>query len=123
MNDRTCTVLIVDDDPQILRRILPSESDVEVFLFAVFGSRGWNWRVARALFPEPKLTHPAKFGPFRVAVSFLGEHRSRAEKIADALASSLGRERVFVRPARRLRSGDGVSATRKCQKCCLRTYS
>src|ERR1017187_4917023 len=38
---------------------------------------------------------PAKSKRFRVALSFPGEHRPRVEKIAEALAGNLGRERVL----------------------------
>ena len=41
------------------------------------------------------MTQPAKSKRFRVALSFPGEHRPRVERIAEALAASLGREKVL----------------------------
>src|ERR1039457_5028631 len=41
------------------------------------------------------MENPAKSKRFRVALSFPGEHRPRVEKVADALARNLGRERVL----------------------------
>jgi hypothetical protein len=41
------------------------------------------------------MTDPAKPKRFRVALSFPGEHRSRVEKIAEALAAHLGRDKVL----------------------------
>lgn len=41
------------------------------------------------------MADPSKSRRFRVALSFPGEHRSRVEKIAEALADNLGRERVL----------------------------
>jgi tetratricopeptide (TPR) repeat protein len=41
------------------------------------------------------MTPPAKPKRFRVALSFPGEHRARVEKIAEALAARLGRDKVL----------------------------
>src|ERR1035437_4460180 len=41
------------------------------------------------------MSHPATTKRFRVALSFPGEHRDRVERIADALAAKLGREKVL----------------------------
>ena len=41
------------------------------------------------------MARPAEPNRFRVALSFPGEHRSRVEKIAEALAGTLGREKVL----------------------------
>ena len=41
------------------------------------------------------MSHPAKPKRFRVALSFPGEHRARVEKIAEALAARLGRDKVL----------------------------
>jgi hypothetical protein len=40
------------------------------------------------------MTQPSK-NRFRVALSFPGEHRTRGEKIAEALAAHLTRERIL----------------------------
>src|ERR1017187_4464790 len=41
------------------------------------------------------MSHPATTKRFRVALSFPGEHRDRVERIAEALADKLGREKVL----------------------------
>jgi hypothetical protein len=41
------------------------------------------------------MSHPATTKRFRVALSFPGEHRARVERIAEALAAKLGREKVL----------------------------
>src|SRR4051812_11269584 len=41
------------------------------------------------------MAHPAKLNRFQVALSFPGEQRSRVERIAEALATRLGRDRVL----------------------------
>ena len=41
------------------------------------------------------MSHPATTKRFRVALSFPGEHRARVERIAEALAANLGREKVL----------------------------
>ena len=41
------------------------------------------------------MSHPAGTRRFRVALSFPGEHRGRVEKIAEALAGRLGRDKVL----------------------------
>ena len=42
-----------------------------------------------------QMTQAVQTRRFRVALSFPGEHRERVEKIAEALAGRLGRERVL----------------------------
>src|ERR1035441_8332820 len=41
------------------------------------------------------MSPPATTKRFRVALSFPGEHRARVERIAEALAAKLGREKVL----------------------------
>src|ERR1039458_6041579 len=41
------------------------------------------------------MSHPATTKRFRVALSFPGDHRARVERIAEALAANLGRDKVL----------------------------
>jgi hypothetical protein len=41
------------------------------------------------------MTARVKANRFRVSLSFAGEHRPRVEKIAEVLASTLGRDKVL----------------------------
>src|SRR5439155_13628965 len=54
-----------------------------------------SWAMLFSLDQEIQVADPVKPNRFRVALSFPGEHRPRVERIADALAGRLGRDRIL----------------------------